>query len=144
VRLAFSHLNLRVNPFGEASPEDCARLAMVDCKALVEGEIVQFLGDSGRGKTTHLLALASRQPKAIYEKLDEGQDRWTAVVPKDAPFLLDEAQRARPESLRALLALGETVALGTHVDLSDLTSRPMRTVHVGGVGTSGLGVIVAL
>jgi hypothetical protein len=143
VPLAFSHLNLRVNPFGEASAEDRARLALVDCAELAKGEIVQFLGESGRGKTTHLMALASRHPGAVYEKLDEGQDSWVSAVPRSAPFLLDEAQRARPESLRALLATARTVALGTHADLSPLTTRPMRTIRVGGVGTEKLGGIVA-
>jgi energy-coupling factor transporter ATP-binding protein EcfA2 len=143
MRLAFSHLNLRVNPFGEPSAGDRARLAVVEAAALAEGEIVQFIGDSGRGKTTHLLALASRYPSAVYEKLDEGQDRWTALVPRDAPLLLDEAQRARPDDLRALLASVRTVALGTHADLSGLSPRPMRTVRVGGVGSKKLGAIVA-
>jgi hypothetical protein len=143
VPLAFSHLNLRVNPFGEPSAEERAHLALVDCGELIEGESVQFVGDSGRGKTTHLLALASRYPRAVYEKLDEGQDGWAAAVPSDAPFLLDEAQRARPERLRALLASGHTLALGTHTDLSALSTRPMRTVHVGGVGAEKLAAIVA-
>ena len=49
MRLAFSHLNLRVNPFGEPSPADRARLALVDGAELAGGEILQFLGDSGRG-----------------------------------------------------------------------------------------------
>jgi hypothetical protein len=143
VRLAFSHLNLRVNPFGEPSPPDRARLALVDGAELAGGEILQFLGDSGRGKTTHLLALGARYPTAVYEKLEEGQDRWTSAPPADGPFLLDEAQRARPEHLRALLASGRTLALGTHADLSALSARPLRTVRVGGVGTAKLGAIVA-
>ena len=143
MRLAFSHLNLRVNPFGEPSFQDRARLALVDYAVLGEGEIVQFVGDSGRGKTTHLLALASRHPSAVYEKIDEGQNHWAAAVPRDALFLLDEAQRARPDHLRALLASGRTVALGTHADLSGFAPRPIRTVRVGGVGTAQLGAIVA-
>ena len=104
---------------------------------------MQFIGDSGRGKTTHLLALASRHREAVYEKLEEGQDRWSTVPPLDAPFLLDEAQRARPEDLRALLASGRTLALGTHADLGALAPRPIRTVRVGGVGTEKLEAIVA-
>jgi hypothetical protein len=110
---------------------------------LAEGEIVQFIGDSGRGKTTHLLALASRHEDAVYEKLEEGQDRWRAAPSLDAPFLLDEAQRARPEHLRALLASGRTLALGTHDDLSGLAPCPIRTVRVGGVGAQKLVAIVA-
>jgi hypothetical protein len=143
LQLAFSHLNLRINPFGEPSPSDRASLALVDDPTLAAGEIVQFIGDSGRGKTTHLLALASRHRDAVYEKLEEGQDRWLAAPPIDAPFLLDEAQRARPEDLRAILASGRTLALGTHADLGALAARPLRTVRVGGVGTEKLGAIVA-
>lgn len=143
LRLAFSHLNLRVNPFGEPSVEDRARLALVDCDSLAEGEIVQFIGESGRGKTTHLLALASRHEDAVYEKLEEGQDRWVATPPLNAPFLLDEAQRARPEHLRALLSSGRTLALGTHDDLCGLAPCPIHTVRVGGVGAEKLAAIVA-
>ncbi len=143
MRLAFSHLNLRVNPFGEPSAGDRTSLALVDGPTLAKGEIVQFIGDSGRGKTTHLLALASRHEGAVYEKLEESQDRWASAPPVDAPFLLDEAQRARPEHLRALLASGRTLALGTHDDLSGLALRPIQTVRVGGVGAEKLEAIVA-
>jgi len=143
LQLAFSHLNLRINPFGEPSPGERASLALVDGPALAEGEIVQFIGDSGRGKTTHLLALASRHRAATYVKLEEGQERWGTAPPLDAPFLLDEAQRARPEHLRTLLASGRTLALGTHADLSCFSPRPVRTVHVGGVGSAKLEAIVA-
>lgn len=143
LRLAFSHLNLRFNPFGEPSPPERAELASVETSDLSAGEIVQFIGDSGRGKTTHLLALAARHPAAVYVKLEEGQDAWSREPPEGAPFLLDEAQRARPERLRALLRSGRTVALGTHADLSGLAPRAIRTVQVGGWGVSSLGPIVA-
>jgi len=143
LRLAFSHLNMRFNPFGEPSPRERADLASVETSDLPAGEIVQFVGDSGRGKTTHLLALAARHPAAVYLKLEEGQDGWTAALPEGVPFLLDEAQRARPERLRALLRSGRTVALGTHADLSALAPRAIRTVRVGGWGVSSIGPIVA-
>jgi hypothetical protein len=143
VRLAFSHLNLRFNPFGEIPAPDLARLALVSCPDLVEGEVVQFIGESGRGKTTHLLALGSRFPHAVHEKLEEGQDRWRARLPAHVPFFLDEAQRARPRHLRALLASGRTVALGTHEDLSRFSSRKVRTVHVGGPDAAKLETILA-
>jgi energy-coupling factor transporter ATP-binding protein EcfA2 len=143
VRLAFSHLNLRVNPFGEISAGDLARVALVACPALAEGEIVQFIGESGRGKTTHLLALASRFPHAVHEKLEEGQHGWRTRLPPHAPFFLDEAQRARPRHLRALFASGRTLALGTHDDLSRFSSREVRTVRVGGADAAKLETILS-
>jgi energy-coupling factor transporter ATP-binding protein EcfA2 len=143
LRLAFSHLNLRFNPFGEPSDHERAGLAWVATRDLEAGETIQFVGESGRGKTTHLMALAARHPAAVYEKLQEGQDRWTVEMAEGVPFLLDEAQRAHPRRLRALLRSGRAVALGTHADLSALAPRPIRTIQVGGVGLSQIGAIVA-
>lgn len=133
--LPFAHLNLRFNPFGEPAPEERDGLAIVDLPEFGPGEVVQFLGESGHGKTTHLLALRARDPRAVYEKLEEGEDRWRSCPSGPAPFLLDEAQRIRRSWRRRLFAEARTLALGTHEDLSAYSDRPVRTVRLVGLTT---------
>jgi hypothetical protein len=128
MELPFAHLNLRFNPFGEAGLDERPSLAVVDVPALLPGDVVQFVGASGRGKTTHLLALRARHPGAAYERLDEGQDRCRCRVSASVLLLLDEAQRLRPSLLRLLLRREGPVALGTHVDLSAAARRPIPTI----------------
>ena len=129
--LPFVHLNLRRNPFGEPPPSERASLAVLEeLGPLRAGEAVQFIGESGRGKTTRLLTLAALHPGAVYERLDEGDRRCRANVPAGGVYLLDEAQRARPRSLAAALARAGRVALGTHEDLAAIAGRPLRTVRL--------------
>lgn len=136
VGLPFAHLNLRFNPFGEPAPEEREVLAIVDLPALGPEEVVQFLGEGGHGKTTHLLALRARDSRAIYEKLEEGQDLWRSRPSPAVPFLLDEAQRIRPRFRPRLFAKARTLALGTHEDLSAYADRPVRTVRLAGLTTA--------
>jgi hypothetical protein len=63
--LPYAHLNLRRNPFGEFSEDERTALALVDIEPIIErlnnpGYVVQFVGEKGYGKTTHLLAIRSR------------------------------------------------------------------------------------
>ena len=119
--LAFAHLNLRWNPFGEASAEDIAQLAIVQVEQYVErlkrpGFALQFMGDPGRGKTTHMLALRGFFPQAPYFHFAEG-----AAIPEipEAPLLfLDETQRL-PRSLRSrIFSWQASFVIGTHYDHS--------------------------
>jgi hypothetical protein len=145
LRLPFAHLNLRFNPFGEPSREERARLAVVDLPELRPGDPVQLIGDSGRGKTTHLLALRARHEGALYRKLHDGEDLGRAPEwPRAGSiFLLDEAQRLAPRALRGLLRLPLTLALGTHHDLSPAADRALRTVRVDAIDVARLRAIVA-
>lgn len=120
-QLAFAHLNLRWNPFGETGLEDVPDLAVVQVEQFVDrlrlpGFAVQFMGKSGRGKTAHLLALHQYFPQAPYLHFDEN-----AKIPHipHAPLLfLDETQRL-PRSLRKrVFARKESYAIGTHYDHS--------------------------
>jgi hypothetical protein len=133
--LPFARLHLRWNPFGAAPPEDLGRLAVAELPELRPGDAVQFIGEAGRGKTTHLLALRARYPDAVYERIPPGASRHRS-------FLLDEAQRLRPRLLRRLLREISTVALGTHIDLSRIGRRPLATVRVGGLTPERLAAIV--
>jgi len=138
--LPFAHLNLRFNPFGEPDLADRPGLAVVELPALATGDAVQFVGESGRGKTTHLLALAARRPEAVYRKLDPGEDR--CELPDSGLLLLDEAQRLRSTLLRRLFAARLTLALGTHEDLSRFASKPLTTVRLAGLSLDRLRAVV--
>lgn len=142
--LPFAHLNLRRNPFGEPTREERAALAITSVAALRNGEIVQFVGPSGRGKTTHLLALSHFHAGAVYERLDEGDVRpRRAPLGGGAVYLLDEAQRAGSGELERIGACVRTIALGTHDDLgSRFGGRPVRTVEVGGIDLETLARVV--
>ena len=142
LRLPFAHLNLRLNPFGEPPLSERPSLAVVDLPELRPGDPVQLIGDSGRGKTTHLLALLARHPGAVYERLHEGRDRCRGPAFSSGVFLLDEAQRLRPSLLRSVLAPNLAVALGTHEDLAPAAGRPLRTVRVDAVDVGRLRAIV--
>jgi hypothetical protein len=140
--LPFAHLNLRFNPFGEAGLDERPSLAVVDLPDLHPGDVFQFVGDSGRGKTTHLLALWGRHPGAVYERLQEGQDRCRGPLPESGLLLLDEAQRLRPSRLRSLLRRQGPTVLGTHLDLSQAARRSIPTVFLRGLDPSRLRSIV--
>ncbi|APZ95617.1 hypothetical protein [Fuerstiella marisgermanici] len=131
LRLPYEHLNLRRNPFGELSLEEWATLAIVDVEAAVHRlrqprHTVQFIGEKGYGKTTHLLAIRSRFPDAGYVHIPEGQ---RAAVPAGAPIIIDEAQRLtwwqRLTTFRAHVPL----VLGTHRDFTGELLRSGRTVE---------------
>jgi hypothetical protein len=134
--LPFAHLNLRHNPFGEATREERASLAVVELPELRPGDPVQFVGACGRGKTTHLLAIAALRPEAEYVRLDEGEDR---VRSRSPVLLIDEAQRLR--DVKGVL--GRALALGSHADLSSRAGRPLRTVLLEGLGLGRLESVVS-
>jgi energy-coupling factor transporter ATP-binding protein EcfA2 len=127
---AFAALNLWRNPFGEPMRSERAALAELELELPAPGEVLQIIGDSGHGKSTHLLTLAARLYDAEYEYVPNGANDFHAVVPRRHPLCLDEAQRVKPRRLRALLEIDRTLVFGTHADLSGLSARPMRTVRL--------------
>ncbi len=118
--LPFAHLNLCRNPFGELDPTERAALAVVDVEEYVRrlaqpGYAVQFTGDKGRGKTTHLLAVMRHFPRAAYVHICEGQ---RPRIPHGQPLLIDEIQRLPPRRRRRVFRRGVSLAIGTHEDVS--------------------------
>ncbi|MDP6544629.1 MAG: hypothetical protein QGH60_11605 [Phycisphaerae bacterium] len=136
--LPYEHLNLRHNPFGEVDPCRRAGLAIVDVDEIVSQLrsprfAVQFLGDRGRGKTTHLLAIRASFGKGPYMHIAEGQRiRELPRAPAGVPIFIDELQRL-PRSLRGELPAGENpLVLGTHRDFRRALRRAgyeVRTVR---------------
>jgi hypothetical protein len=136
VSVPFSHLNLRRNPFGQFSPDEIVRLADVEIEPIAARVIdpayaVQFLGEKGYGKTTHLLALRGRFPSAGYVHIEEGT---RARIPSGHPILIDEAQRLTWAQRRRLFRSRTPLALGTHVDYARELARAGRRVESIDVG----------
>lgn len=119
ITLAFEHLNLRWNPFGEPAPEDAARLAVVEVDQYVErlrrpGFALQYLGEAGRGKSTHLHALHEHFPEAPFVKFPEGVS--PPSVPRAPLLFLDETQRMPPTMRRRVFTSKSSYVIGTHED----------------------------
>jgi len=123
----FAHLNLRFNPFGEIDIDDRARAAIIDYQPWVEKLlknekfILQFSGDCGRGKSTHLHALKMHLqehfPDTSYTYYPE--DETPRILPKKSSLLiLDETQRI-PKRLRQKLWKRDcALIIATHEDHS--------------------------
>ena len=134
--LPFAHLNLRRNPFGETDLADRLDFAVIDVSHFVErlrrpGYAVQFLGDKGHGKTTHLVAIQAEFPQSVYVHLGEGERHTFAA---SRPLLIDELQRVPKRQRRKLFQRPVSFALGSHEDCADELRRAgveVETVHVG-------------
>lgn len=145
---SYAHLNLRYNPFDDLPLEEYGALAVVNVDRYVErlrqpGFAVQFVGERGRGKTTHMLALREKFPDAPYCRFWE----WMPM-PRiaDAPVLfLDEPERL-PRSFRAdLFRRTASFVIGTHVDHSWEFRRvglDYETVHLQGITIERLQTII--
>jgi hypothetical protein len=89
---AYATLNLRHNPFSEPNWEEWAALAVdIPDFVLSAKEAIVFLGEKGRGKTTHLLALHEKNLDAPYVHLPEFGKH--PKIPRANIVFLDEAQR---------------------------------------------------
>ena len=139
LQLPFAHLNLRRNPFGVVPREERGRLAVADVDRFVErlarpGFAVEFVGDCGRGKSTHLHALWGHFPSAPYVRVAE-QPRGLRA-PSAAVIFVDEAQFLSWWQRRRLFRRAASFAVGTHESLAGVFRRAgleYETVAVGGV-----------
>jgi len=117
--LPFAHLNLRRNPFGELELRAWAELAVVEVDHLVRrlrepGYAVQFMGEKGRGKTTHMLALVRHFPDARYVHVGENE---RPRIPHSQPLFIDEIQRVPRRRRRRLFHRPVSLVIATHEDL---------------------------
>ena len=134
--LPFAHLNPRCNPFGEPTFDERGALAVVDLAPaqawLTPGQrrALQWIGDSGRGKTTRLLALRHRTG-APYVRVQ--LERPGPAFPQAPLLLVDELQHLPPRARRRLYRRGAALAIGTHDDLTRELERAgyaVQTVRV--------------
>ncbi len=122
MNLPFEHLNLCFNPFGELDEFERSDVAVVvdlDLDAVVErlripGHAVQFIGNQGRGKTTHLLALRRFFPDAPYVHV--GDMEPIPYIPKENLLFLDESQRIPRRSRREIFHRCASFVIGSHCD----------------------------
>jgi hypothetical protein len=153
-------LGLRHNPFGEPPPDEIAALMVLPQAPAWEArlrrprQVLQFLGDAGRGKTARLRALEARFPAAPYVYLadDEPLPKLPPIrtVPDSGPaLLLDEAQRLprrrRRRLFRQAARRGAALVLASHEDLTEEMQRAgleVRTEVVAGLDIETLLVIV--
>lgn len=107
------------------------------------GFTVQFIGDCGRGKSTHLHALRARFPDAPYIHFAEGER--PQPIPLAPVLFLDETQRLPWHTRHRLFRREVALALGTHRDHSRELARAGRrveTVHLTGFTTATLRRII--
>lgn len=144
--LPFSRWNLRYNPFGELMPSERAAVAVFDARPialqLLQGQTaIQFIGQCGRGKTTHLLALqrhlAIPAAAAIYlPPLSWAAPQWwyKTLQLSGAAIIIDEAQRMPPPVRLALFRRRVPLVLGTHRDLTGPLRRAGYRVFTYAIG----------
>ncbi len=147
----FAHLNLTRNPFGELPLELRGRLAVLgaDAARYIErlrqpGFVLQVIGECGRGKTTHLLALREHFPEAPYRHCPEGGPR--PRVPSAPLLFLDETQRFSGRARRQLFRRPASFVVGTHEDHRaefEWAGLEHRTLELRGLSPQRLSAIVA-
>lgn len=130
IQLPYRHLNLRHNPFGELTESERVDLAVVcvdDVVALLRNpkQVVQYVGEKGHGKTTHLLKIRDAFPDCGYVHIPEGERR---SVPLGNPVLVDEAQRLTRWQRRRLFREDRALVLGTHQDFQPQLQKAGRQI----------------
>lgn len=121
-RHAYAHLNLMCNPFGEIPAEERPPLVVAELDELVRdvgrpGFALQVIGESGRGKTSELLAVAARFPEARYVRVELD----VRIRIPEAPLLIvDELQHLSRFKRRRLFARRAlSLVVGTHEDVTE-------------------------
>lgn len=130
MQLPYAHLNLKHNPFGELTEAERVSLAVVcvdEVVALLSDprQTVQFVGEKGHGKTTHLLKIREAFPGCGYVHIPEGERR---PVPNGDPVLIDEAQRLTYWQRKSVFREQRSLVLGTHRDFQTELERAGRVV----------------
>ena len=126
--LAYSELNLHRNPFGELSVAERIECAVVNCSRFLEHlkkqrSAIQFIGDEGRGKSTHLLSLSKTIPDAKYYYLPENGKR--PRVRTKGLLIIDETQRLGRWTRKRIFNSNCSLVLGTHQDFAN----ELKTAH---------------
>jgi energy-coupling factor transporter ATP-binding protein EcfA2 len=140
----FQEHNLRWNPFEELPLVERPNLA-VDVPSIKFnlGEAILFLGEKGRGKTTHLLTLHAQHRQAPYIHLPEFGQKPT--IPKAELIFLDEAQRL-PRLFRSRFwRRAKTWVIASHQNHHPELERAgfvVQVLHLQGLSLSKLEQIV--
>ncbi len=118
--LPYAHLNLRRNPFGEMGRKERSEVAVADVEDLVErlrkpGFAVQFMGNHGCGKTSHMLAILKHYPDAVFVHVHE---RERPSIPGGHPLFIDDVQFISRRRRAGVFRRKASFILGTHQDMS--------------------------
>ena len=128
----FHRYHLFRNPFGELTREERADLAVADISPWLvhltnPSSVVQFVGECGRGKSTHLLALAKQLSAARFIYIPE--EGPSPSLPDFRPLIVDEVQRLSNWQRNRLARAGGPLVLGSHCDHTIQFQRYGLTVH---------------
>lgn len=120
MKLVFSHLNLKFNPFGELNAEQRKQVCVVNIDSIKDSlnqhaVAIQFLADHGRGKTTHLLSLHKHYPETEYIKLYAGDQ---PVFAQQSCRFVDSIENLSKKNRRLLYNKSGSLACTSHTDLS--------------------------
>ena len=145
----FQKLNLRWNPFGSLEPGEVPIVPLVSIESLKDRLsdprfAVQFVGECGRGKTTHIQALLAQFPEVPYLHLREGER--PPRIPLGSVVCVDESQRLSRWARWRLFRRRAGLILGTHLDHTEeleRAGRTVQTVRVEGLSLERLEQIVA-
>jgi hypothetical protein len=119
-QLPFAHLNLRFNPFGELTREQRAATAIVELEDIPEHFsknriAIQFIGEHGRGKSTHLIALHKQFKQSPYTQIHIG-DKPTFNT-DDIQFI-DSIEMLPAARRKKIYHSTNILAITTHNDLT--------------------------
>jgi hypothetical protein len=119
--LPFAHLNLRFNPFGELTREQRAATAIINLDKLPalnsKSRIaIQFIGEHGRGKSTHLIALHKQFKNSPYTQIHIG-DKPT-FNNNDVQFI-DSIEMLPAARRKKIYRSTNILAITTHNDLTN-------------------------
>ncbi len=145
MKLAFEHLNLRRNPFGEFSVADRCSVMQPVCdlkkmanKLKQRRYAVQFIGHQGRGKSTHLHALHQLCDGVPFTYIAEGE---SPNIPPAPIVFVDESQRLSPHKRKEMFRRQSSFAIATHEDHQlefDRYQIVSETHHIGGIDNNRL------
>ncbi|MEY4530498.1 MAG: hypothetical protein RLZZ156_1219 [Deinococcota bacterium] len=141
---AYATLNLRWNPFSEPNQEERADLAVQMPKFSLEPKkAILILGEKGRGKTTHLLALHQKNLDAPYLHLPEF-GKHPSIPPTELIFL-DEAQRLPRLTRRLIWQRAKTWVIASHENHSrelEQAGFKVEILHLTGLTLEKLEAVI--
>lgn len=133
MKLPFSHINLRYNPFGELDQQQRLEVAVVDVdkyKHILkeQGNAIQFVADHGRGKTTHLLSLYQYYLTAEYTQLYPGDK---PDMSQHVMRFVDSVENMSKQERLAMYKNSPSLACTTHTDLTkELTAAGYKVFNI--------------
>lgn len=134
--LLYAHFNLRWNPFRGMEDNEWLQVVHIELSPLLKmlgqpGVAIQFIGDQGRGKSTHMRALHQHHPGSPFVYLhDRLQDpKPLPKIPNDQTCFIDESQRMTRWSRWRHFRNHRNLILGTHEDHTALLERRGFYVH---------------